>query len=85
MRLGPGPFQMWSGFPDEVGLVVAHVPALLVAHHIVRHGGIGQMSCQTVLRKTTVMVDLHLEVPAEYQEFLDSLIAELKDAHLMAQ
>lgn len=79
------PCHLWSRFTDEVGMVFAHVPALLIAHHAVRHGGIEQMFCQTVLRKNTVYMDLHLEVPAEYSEFLDSLIADLKDAHLVAQ
>ena len=78
------PERHWSRFTDQVGMVFAHVPALVVAHHMVRHGGIEQMAFQSKLRRSTVFLDVQLEVPEEYQDLLDRLVVELQDARLVS-
>ena len=75
------PCRFWARFTDQVGMVYAHVPALLVAHHVLRHGGVAQMVCSTTLRRAPLFVDLALDGPQEYVENLDLLVPGSKAAH----
>ena len=40
VTLDHDPPRFWSRYTDDVGLLFAHVPRLLISHHIIRHGGI---------------------------------------------
>jgi hypothetical protein len=42
VALDHDPPRFWKRFTDDVGLLYAFVPRLLICHHIVRHGGIDQ-------------------------------------------
>lgn len=43
------PPHFWTRYTDQTGLVYAHVPRLLIAHHITRAGGVREAS-RTVRR-----------------------------------
>jgi hypothetical protein len=42
VALDHDPPRFWSKYTDDVGLLYAFVPRLLICHHVIRHGGIDQ-------------------------------------------
>jgi hypothetical protein len=42
VTLDHDPPRFWNKYTDDVGLLYAFIPRLLISHHITRHGGIDQ-------------------------------------------
>ena len=78
------PPRFWSKYTDKAGMVYAHIPRLLLTHHITRRGGVSQMSQECHLSHPMVIMNLQIEVPAEYEKIVMLLMREIKDAHLIS-
>lgn len=43
------PARFWRRFTDDDRLLYSNVPQLLIAHHIIRHGGLITMTCSAAM------------------------------------
>lgn len=57
----PAP-RFWQRFSDQDELVYGLVPQLLVRHHITRRGGIVERHDRVVTPRSTISMDLQIEV-----------------------
>lgn len=78
------PARFWTQYTDAVGMVYAHVPRLLLAHHVIRHGGISQMSTWSRPAAARAFVDMHVEVPRECEQMVFAMLGRIKDVHLVS-
>ena len=79
------PPRFWSRYSqDELGSLFAHVPALLIAHHITRHGrGIEAADPALTRREVTATLDLHLTLPAGMRESVLAAVSALSGVSVM--
>ena len=60
------PPRFWSRYTDSVGAIYAHVPRLLIAHHITRHGGIEYVETTSEVKTPpSTLLKLNLRVAPE--------------------
>lgn len=61
------PPRFWHRYSEATGVLFAHVPKLLIAHQIARHGGIQWMDAEAVERKppASQTMSLRLKMPPE--------------------
>ena len=59
------PPRFWRRYTDSVGALFAHVPRLLIAHHITRSGGIEHMEAGLIERPATTLMNVKIQLPPE--------------------
>lgn len=77
--------RFWRKYSDDddIGALYAYVPRLLVAHTIIRAGGIAEASCRELEQPSRVTIQMMVRVPANAQDYLRTLIEGVAGAALM--
>jgi hypothetical protein len=81
------PPRFWHRYEDdeELGSRYAHVPALLIAHHIIRNGmGIEDMSPQVSRREVTATLSVRLTCPPAMTAVVMSTLSALSGVNVLA-
>lgn len=80
------PPRFWRRYEqDELGARYAHVPALLIAHHIIRTGtGIEEMSPEVSRREETSTLSVRLMCPSSMQTVVMSTLSALSGVSVLA-
>ena len=78
------PARFWTKYTDSAGMVYAHVPKLLLTHHITRHGGIDSIICELARPKARATMEMRIEVPRDEVGLLQAFVDSLDCAHVMS-
>lgn len=77
--------RFWRKYTDAAGILFAHVPRLLIAHHITRQGGIEWMDAEAVVRKppASQVLNLRLKMAPEKEHDVLMLLRSLAGVDLL--
>lgn len=78
------PPRFWRRFGDTVGIIYADVPPLLVAHYIIRRGGIQHLDLQKQRRDQTVVMNVAMTVPAAQIQAVWAALRAIKGVELLS-
>lgn len=77
------PARFWTRYSDDIGVLYAEVPRLCVAHHIIRHGGIREMSLETARRTEMEALTVELVLPPYLEGAVLSALAGMEGVQLV--
>lgn len=77
--------RFWNRFTDDVGLVFANVPRLLIAHHITRSGGVLEAS-RTVRRPRATTPDqmVMVSVPGRLMAKVQRILRDIEGVEVIS-
>lgn len=78
------PPRFWNRYTDDVGMLFAFVPRLLVAHHVIRHGGIDEASFRYSRRTEQVFLGLRMSLPATAKALVFNAIAAIPGVTILS-
>lgn len=77
------PARFWQRYTDSAGVLYAHVPRLLLYHHITRRGGVEKQARRTETREAVNELTVRLAVPKERETEVLTTIASLTGVNLI--
>ena len=78
------PARFWSKYTDSAGVLYAYVPKLLLAHHILRRGGIKEMLLDCQVRKAVSAMSIQITLPLGAETSVLQAIAALDGVSLVS-
>jgi hypothetical protein len=76
------PPRFWNRYTDANGMLFSRVPKLLVTHHVTRHGGIVDMTCERTVRERIGFFKVEMLLPEASQKAILDAVSCVKGVRL---